>query len=195
VTGLPFAPLALGVALLLVAALWGLERWRPWREEFGAEADSLLPPRPRCRQSSTTRHGLRDGIARVQAALPCSAALRPWRRLASRSKRRKILSSCVTTSTTAPLLPRYAAQKVHRHLRAFGIERRVEGGPAGLRRVGLPVPADPRAPLPLMRQVMLVAGGLALVGVVGAKLVMARRHGRLPAGARPGRHALDRQPA
>jgi uncharacterized membrane protein YedE/YeeE len=45
VTGLPFAPLALGVALLLVAALWGLERWRPWREEIGAEADGLLPPR------------------------------------------------------------------------------------------------------------------------------------------------------
>jgi uncharacterized membrane protein YedE/YeeE len=46
VTGLPFAPLAIGVAVLLAAALWGLERWRPWREEIGAEADGLLPPRP-----------------------------------------------------------------------------------------------------------------------------------------------------
>jgi len=46
VTGLPFAPLALGFAVVLGAALWGLERWRPWREEIGAEADGLLPPRP-----------------------------------------------------------------------------------------------------------------------------------------------------
>jgi hypothetical protein len=43
-TGLPFVPLALGFAGLLVVALVGMERWRPWRQELGAEADGLLPP-------------------------------------------------------------------------------------------------------------------------------------------------------
>ena len=46
VTGTPFWMLALGFAAVLVAALVGLERWRPWREEIGAEADGLLPPQP-----------------------------------------------------------------------------------------------------------------------------------------------------
>ena len=45
VTGQPFWMLALGFAALLVAALVALERWRPWREETGADADGLLPPR------------------------------------------------------------------------------------------------------------------------------------------------------
>lgn len=44
VTGVPFWALAIGFAALLVASLVGLERWRPWRQELGAEADGLLPP-------------------------------------------------------------------------------------------------------------------------------------------------------
>ncbi|HWT10245.1 MAG TPA: YeeE/YedE thiosulfate transporter family protein [Roseomonas sp.] len=44
VTGVPFWMLALGFAAILVLALVGLERWRPWRGELGAEADGLLPP-------------------------------------------------------------------------------------------------------------------------------------------------------
>jgi hypothetical protein len=44
VLGVGFVPLALGFAALLVASLWGLERWRSWREELGVEADGLLPP-------------------------------------------------------------------------------------------------------------------------------------------------------
>jgi hypothetical protein len=44
VTGIGFVPLALGFAVLLVASLWGLERWRSWRDELGVEADGLLPP-------------------------------------------------------------------------------------------------------------------------------------------------------
>lgn len=44
VTGVPFWMLAVGFAALLVAALAALERWRPWREEVGAEADGLMPP-------------------------------------------------------------------------------------------------------------------------------------------------------
>lgn len=46
VTGIPFWQLALGFAALLVAALVALERWRPWRDEIGPEADGLLPPAP-----------------------------------------------------------------------------------------------------------------------------------------------------
>jgi hypothetical protein len=42
--GLPFWPLALGFAALLIAALYALERWRPWRAELGANGDGVLPP-------------------------------------------------------------------------------------------------------------------------------------------------------
>lgn len=42
--GLPFWPLALGVAALLVLGLVVLERLSPWRRELGEEADGVLPP-------------------------------------------------------------------------------------------------------------------------------------------------------
>lgn len=45
VTGVPFWMLALGFAAVLVLALVGLERWRPWRQEIGENADGLMPPR------------------------------------------------------------------------------------------------------------------------------------------------------
>jgi hypothetical protein len=43
-TGVPFWMLAIGFAAVLVVALVGLERWRPWRGEIGQDADGLLPP-------------------------------------------------------------------------------------------------------------------------------------------------------
>jgi hypothetical protein len=42
--GIPFPWLAFGVAGLITVGLVALERWRPWREEVGANADGLLPP-------------------------------------------------------------------------------------------------------------------------------------------------------
>ena len=45
------------------------------------------------------------------------------------------------------------------------------GGLAAWERAGLPVERDARAPLPIMRQVQMVAGGLVLVGVLGGALV------------------------
>ncbi len=47
----------------------------------------------------------------------------------------------------------------------------VEGGLAALRAAGVPVAEDRRAPLPIMRQVQIVAGGLALLGAVLAAAV------------------------
>ena len=47
----------------------------------------------------------------------------------------------------------------------------VEGGLDAWRRAGLPVRLDRRQPLPLMRQVQIGAGGLALLGVVLGYLV------------------------
>lgn len=44
VTGLPFWPLALVSAAVLVAGLVALEKWRPWRSELGANVDGDLPP-------------------------------------------------------------------------------------------------------------------------------------------------------
>lgn len=47
----------------------------------------------------------------------------------------------------------------------------VAGGLPALRQAGLPVETAPRQPLPLMRQVMIAAGGLALAGALGGALV------------------------
>jgi rhodanese-related sulfurtransferase len=47
----------------------------------------------------------------------------------------------------------------------------VEGGLAAWKRAGLPVAENRRAPLPLMRQVQIAAGSLALAGAVGGALV------------------------
>jgi hypothetical protein len=41
VVGVPFWQLALGFAVVLAVALFGLERWRSWREEIGAAGDGL----------------------------------------------------------------------------------------------------------------------------------------------------------
>jgi hypothetical protein len=41
---LPFWPLALAFAALLIGVLFALERWRPWRAELGENADGVLPP-------------------------------------------------------------------------------------------------------------------------------------------------------
>jgi hypothetical protein len=41
ITGVPFWLLALGFAVVLVAALAGLERWRSWRDEIGPDADGM----------------------------------------------------------------------------------------------------------------------------------------------------------
>lgn len=38
-TGVPYWVLALGLAAALVAALYGLETWRPWRRELGRDVD------------------------------------------------------------------------------------------------------------------------------------------------------------
>ena len=44
--GLPFWLVAIGFAVLLAAAVWGLESWQSWREETGADVDGLMEPRP-----------------------------------------------------------------------------------------------------------------------------------------------------
>jgi rhodanese-related sulfurtransferase len=52
-------------------------------------------------------------------------------------------------------------------LRARGLEvLHLTGGIAAWKQAGLPVVADQSAPLPIMRQVQIVAGSLALTGVV-----------------------------
>ncbi len=44
--GVPFWILALGFACVLVLALVGLERWRPWRREIGSAGDGLTDDGP-----------------------------------------------------------------------------------------------------------------------------------------------------
>lgn len=43
---LPFAPVALVFAAALIAGLYGLEKWRPWRTELGTRGDGVLPETP-----------------------------------------------------------------------------------------------------------------------------------------------------
>jgi hypothetical protein len=43
-TGLPFRPLALGLATALIVGLGALEQLSPWRQELGENADGVLPP-------------------------------------------------------------------------------------------------------------------------------------------------------
>lgn len=45
VLGLPFWLAAIGFALLLAAALWGLEKLQSWRQEIGADNDGLMAER------------------------------------------------------------------------------------------------------------------------------------------------------
>lgn len=63
-------------------------------------------------------------------------------------------------------------QAGERLLRAgFKAAWQLEGGLQGWKRAGLPVTADPRAPLPIMRQVQIAAGTLVLLGVALAVVV------------------------
>jgi hypothetical protein len=54
VADVPFWALALGVAAVLVAALFGLERLQPWREEAGPDVDGLAAPDAGGQRSGTT---------------------------------------------------------------------------------------------------------------------------------------------
>jgi len=45
--GVPYWAGAVAFAAVLVAVLAALERWRPWREELGADVDGDLPSSPR----------------------------------------------------------------------------------------------------------------------------------------------------
>lgn len=53
----------------------------------------------------------------------------------------------------------------------------LDGGLQAWKRAGLPVSADARAPLPLMRQVQLIAGSLVLIGAVLGTTVSPWWHG------------------
>jgi len=64
------------------------------------------------------------------------------------------------------------AQAADRLLSAeFAEAYQLEGGIQGWKRAGLPVIADRKAPLPIMRQVQIAAGSLVLLGIVLAVLV------------------------
>ncbi|OYY61409.1 MAG: hypothetical protein B7Y61_22780 [Rhizobiales bacterium 35-66-30] len=51
----PYWMLALGFAALLVVALVGLEKWRPWRADLGADVDGDFAPAQRASDASASR--------------------------------------------------------------------------------------------------------------------------------------------
>ncbi|MCU0983487.1 MAG: rhodanese-like domain-containing protein [Acetobacteraceae bacterium] len=136
---------------------------------------------------------IREADERAYAHVPGSAHL-PLSRLAEAELAveagKPVLFHCQSGARTAQNAAALAA-------RAGSVEAYiVEGGLAAWKRAGLPVAENRRAPLPLMRQVQIAAGGLALAGaiagalfhpafhavsgVVGAGLVMAGFTGLCP---------------
>lgn len=111
---------------------------------------------------------VREADERARAHIPGSAHL-PLSRLAEAElavqQGRPVIFHCASGARTAQAAPALAA-------RAQGCEAYViEGGIAAWRGAGLPVAEDRRAPLPLMRQVQIVAGSLVVLGVLLGALV------------------------
>jgi len=52
--GIPYWVGALALAVVLVLILVGLEKWRPWRDELGRDADGDLGPSARARSHAAT---------------------------------------------------------------------------------------------------------------------------------------------
>lgn len=106
---------------------------------------------------------IREADERARAHVPGSAHL-PLSRLAEAELAvqhgRPVIFHCASGVRTAENAARLGA-------RAGGCEAYVvEGGLAAWRQAGLPVAENRRAPLPIMRQVQIVAGSLVLLGVL-----------------------------
>lgn len=106
---------------------------------------------------------IRESDERARAHVPGSAHL-PLSRLEEAElavqQGRPVIFHCASGARTAQNASRLGA-------RAEGCEAFVvEGGLAAWQRAGLPVAEDRRAPLPIMRQVQIVAGSLVLLGVL-----------------------------
>lgn len=63
--GLPFWVTALGLAVLLALALWGLESWQSWYDETGTDFDGLMESPSHTGQSIPVEVGSADGPARA----------------------------------------------------------------------------------------------------------------------------------
>ena len=111
---------------------------------------------------------IREADERARAHIPGSAHLPlsgdETRGLEARPGQ-KLLFHCASGNRTSDNAEALAA-------RAAGCEAyMVEGGLQAWRKAGLPVEENKRAPLPLMQQVQITAGGLALAGTVLGALV------------------------
>jgi rhodanese-related sulfurtransferase len=106
---------------------------------------------------------IREADERARAHIPGSAHL-PLSRLAEAElavrRGHPVIFHCASGARTAQAAARLGA-------RAEGCEAFiVEGGIAAWKRAGLPVAEYRRAPLPIMRQVQIVAGSLVATGVL-----------------------------
>lgn len=111
---------------------------------------------------------IREAGERAREHVPGSAHL-PLSRLEAAElalrQGRPVIFHCASGGRTAQNAARLAA-------RAGGCEAYVvAGGIAAWKRAGLPVAEDRSAPLPIMRQVQIAAGGLVLLGVLLGALV------------------------
>jgi rhodanese-related sulfurtransferase len=141
------------------------------RELIGA---MTLPTLPAARAAEMLRAGdallvdVREADERARTHVPGSAHL-PLSRLEEAElvvrAGQPVIFHCASGARTAQNAARLGARAGEAG--AFI----VEGGIEALRRAGVPLAEDRRAPLPLMRQVQIAAGSLVLVGVALGALV------------------------
>lgn len=111
---------------------------------------------------------IREADERARAHVPGSSHL-PLSRLEEKGPAlppgRALIFHCASGARTAQEAGRLAARA------GAGEAFVMEGGLVAWRRAGLPVAEDRSAPLPIMRQVQIAAGGLVLLGVLLGALV------------------------
>ncbi|BDG74845.1 rhodanese-like domain-containing protein [Roseomonas fluvialis] len=111
---------------------------------------------------------VREADERARSHVPGSAHLplsRPQDAALVVGDGRPVIFHCASGARTAQAAARLAAHA------GDGGAFIVEGGIDALRRAGVAVAEDRRAPLPLMRQVQIAAGSLVLAGVLMGALV------------------------
>jgi len=131
-----------------------------------------LPTIPAARAAAMLRAGdallvdIREGDERARLHVPGSAHL-PLSRLDDTALAARpgqaVIFHCASGARTAQNAARLGARVADGFI--------VEGGIDALRRAGVAVTDNRRAPLPLMRQVQIAAGGLVLAGVALGALV------------------------
>ncbi|MBO1076819.1 rhodanese family protein [Roseomonas marmotae] len=121
----------------------------------------------RLRDGTAVLADIREADERARARIAGSAAL-PLSRLAGAAAPGRadqaVIFHCLSGARTAQNAAALAGTAAGRPALIL------EGGLRAWQAAGLPVESDARAPMPIMRQVQIVAGGLVVLGALGGAL-------------------------